>query len=78
MHMFCELPAGVLPDVLAAAAAHRVDVASLDKYFAGPASCHGLVLGYGAADLAGVSRGCRVLAEILAGLPAAPADLIRG
>ena len=78
MHMVCELPGDVLPGVLAAAAARGVDVASLDKYFAGPASRHGLVLGYGAADLAGVSRGCQVLAGILAGLPAGRAELIRG
>ncbi len=78
MHMFCQLPARVLPAVLAAAAAHRVEVASLDRYFVGPPSCHGLVLGYGAADLAGVSRGCRVLAAILAGPRAARADLMRG
>jgi GntR family transcriptional regulator / MocR family aminotransferase len=78
MHMVCELPRDVLPGVLAAAAARGVDVASLDRYFAGPASRHGLVLGYGAADLAGVSRGCQVLAEILSGLPAGRAGLIRG
>ena len=78
MHMVCELPAGAVPGVRAAAAARGVDVASLDTYFAGPASCHGLVLGYGAADLAGVSRGCRILAAILAGLSAGQADLIRG
>ncbi|HUY50430.1 MAG TPA: hypothetical protein VMV92_32780 [Streptosporangiaceae bacterium] len=29
-------------------------------------------VGYGAADVAGVSRGCRVIAGILAGLPAGP------
>jgi GntR family transcriptional regulator/MocR family aminotransferase len=78
MHMVCELPGDMLPGVLAAAAARGVDVASLDRYFAGPPSCHGLMLGYGAADLAGVSRGCRVLAEILAGLPAGRGDLSRG
>ena len=77
MHMVCELPDRVLPDVVAAAAAQGVDVAGLDKYFAGPPSRHGLVLGYGAADLAAVSRGCRVLAAILAGLPVR-ADLIPG
>jgi GntR family transcriptional regulator / MocR family aminotransferase len=69
MHMVCELPGSVLPDVVAAAAAEGVDVAGLDRYFVGPPSRHGLVLGYGAADLAAVSRGCRVLAAILAGLP---------
>ena len=70
MHMVCELPGGVVADVVAAAAARGVDVASLDRYFAGPASRHGLVLGYGAADRAAVSRGCLALAAILAGLPA--------
>jgi GntR family transcriptional regulator / MocR family aminotransferase len=78
MHMVCELPGSALPGVLAAAAAHGVDVATLDTYFAGPASCHGLVLGYGAADLAGVSRACRVLAAILAELPAGRVDLFPG
>ena len=70
MHMVCELPGGVVADVVAAAAARGVDVASLDRYFAGPASRHGLVLGYGAADRAAVSRGCLALAAILARLPA--------
>jgi GntR family transcriptional regulator / MocR family aminotransferase len=78
MHMVCELPRDVLPGVLAAAAVRGVDVASLDEYFAGPASRPGLVLGYGAADLAGVSRGGQILAEILSGLPAGRAGLIRG
>ena len=41
------------------------------------ASRHGLVLGYGAADLAAISRGCRVLAAILSGLPAGWSALIR-
>lgn len=35
----------------------------------GPPTLEGLMLGYGAADLAAVSRGCQVIAEILAGLP---------
>ena len=77
MHMVCELPGGAVPDVISAAGARGVDVISLDRYFGGPASCHGLVLGYGAADLAGVSRGCRVIAAILAGLPPRRADLAR-
>ena len=69
MHMVCELPARHGPACWRPPR-RGVDVASLDGYFAGrPAE--GLVLGYGAADLAGVSRGCQVLAEILAGLPAA-------
>ncbi|MGP7998766.1 MAG: PLP-dependent aminotransferase family protein [Streptosporangiaceae bacterium] len=77
MHMVCELPGSLVPGLVAAAAAQRVDVASLDRYFTGPPSRHGLVLGYGAADLAAVSHGCRVLTAILAGRPAARAGLVR-
>ena len=70
MHMVCELPGGAAAEVVAAAGARGVEVASLERYFAGPPSRHGLVLGYGAADLAAVRRGCLALAEILARLPA--------
>ena len=77
MHMVCELPGDVLPGVLAAAAARGWTWPAWTN--TSPATTrHGLVLGYGAADLAGVSRGCQVLAEILAGLPAGRAGPIRG
>jgi len=69
MHMILELPPGTAASVAAAARERGVDVATLDRYFAGPPTCEGLVLGYGAADLAGVSRGGQVIAEIVAGLP---------
>ncbi len=69
MHMVLELPPGTAVAVAAAARERGVEVATLDRYFAGPPTREGLVLGYGAADLAGVSRGCQVIAEILAGLP---------
>ena len=69
MHMFLELPPGTAVAVAAAARERGVEVATLDRYFAGPPTREGLVLGYGAADLAGVSRGCQVIAEILAALP---------
>ena len=69
MHMFLELPPGTAVAVAAAARERGVEVATLDRYFAGPPTREGLVLGYGAADLAGVSRGCQVIARILAGLP---------
>jgi GntR family transcriptional regulator/MocR family aminotransferase len=71
MHMVLELPRGVVDDVAAAARARGVDVATLDGYFTGPARAHGLVLGYGAADLAAVSRGSRVIAAVLGGLTGA-------
>ena len=69
MHMVLELPPGTATAVAAAARDRGVEVATLEPYFAGPPAREGLVLGYGAADLAAVSRGCQVIAGILAGLP---------
>ena len=69
LHMVLELPPGTATAVAAAAREHGVEVATLDRYFSGPPTLEGLILGYGAADLAAVSHGCRVIAEILAGLP---------
>jgi GntR family transcriptional regulator/MocR family aminotransferase len=71
MHMVLELPPGTATAVAAAAREGGVEVATLDRYFAGPPAREGLVLGYGAADLAAVSRGCQVIAGIVAGLPGA-------
>jgi GntR family transcriptional regulator/MocR family aminotransferase len=71
MHMVLELPPGTAPALAAAARERGVEVATLDRYFAGPPARDGLVLGYGAADLAAASRGGRVIAEILAALPGA-------
>jgi GntR family transcriptional regulator / MocR family aminotransferase len=64
MHMVLELPqdAGA---VAAAAKQRGVAVATLDRYFAGPVTRNGLVLGYGCASVPEVTKGCRVLAEIL-------------
>ncbi|MGH3067429.1 MAG: PLP-dependent aminotransferase family protein [Streptosporangiaceae bacterium] len=69
MHMVLELPPGTATAVAAAAHERGVEVVTLDRYFGGPPTLEGLMLGYGAADLAAVSRGCQVIAEILAGLP---------
>jgi len=71
MHMVLELPPGTATAVAAGARQRGVEVATLDRYFAGPPTLEGLVLGYGAADLAAVSRGCQVIAEILAAAPGA-------
>jgi GntR family transcriptional regulator/MocR family aminotransferase len=71
MHMVLDLPPGTAGAVAAAARERGVEVATLDPYFAGPPTREGLVLGYGAADLAAVSRGCQVIAGIVAGLPGA-------
>ena len=69
LHMVLELPPGTATAVAAAARERGVEVATLDRYFGGPPTLEGLMLGYGAADLAAVSRGCQVIAKILAGLP---------
>jgi GntR family transcriptional regulator / MocR family aminotransferase len=69
LHMVLELPPGTATAVAAAAREHGVEVATLERYFVGPPTREGLILGYGAADVAAVSRGCQVIAEILAGLP---------
>jgi GntR family transcriptional regulator/MocR family aminotransferase len=67
MHMFLELPAGADAAVATQAAARGVAVVTIQRYFAGPPARHGLVLGYGAANLSGVTRACQVLADILDG-----------
>ncbi len=69
MHMVLELPAGTAPAVAAAARERGVQLPTLDRYFAGTPTRTGLVVGYGAADLAAVSRGAQVIAEIVAAVP---------
>jgi GntR family transcriptional regulator / MocR family aminotransferase len=66
MHMVLEtrVPAA---GIVAAAAARGVAAATLDRYFEGPVTRNGLVLGYGGARLPDVARGCEILAGILAG-----------
>ena len=66
MHMILETsqPAG---QVAEAVLARGVAVSTLERYYAGPVTRNGLVLGYGGAALPDVVRGCEVLAQILAG-----------
>jgi GntR family transcriptional regulator / MocR family aminotransferase len=44
-----------------------VAVATLARYFAGPVTVNGLVLGYGGAGSGEITRACRVLAGLAAG-----------
>jgi GntR family transcriptional regulator/MocR family aminotransferase len=64
MHMVLETsePAA---RVAAAAAERGVAVATLDRYFGGPVTRNGLVLGYGGARLPDVARGCEILARVI-------------
>jgi len=76
LHVVLELPPGLPPGlVVAEAARHDVGLHELDRYFAGPPSIGGLILGYGATPLTQVRRAAAVLAALLASLtgPAAPA-----
>jgi GntR family transcriptional regulator / MocR family aminotransferase len=76
MHVVLELTAGTpataaaaAANVAAAAAANGVALHTLDRYFTGPPSISGLVLGYGATPLTQVRRAAAILAPLLAGLP---------
>jgi GntR family transcriptional regulator / MocR family aminotransferase len=66
MHMVLETrqPAA---RVAAAAAERGVAVTTLDRYYGGPVTRNGLVLGYGGARLPDVARGCEILADVLTG-----------
>jgi GntR family transcriptional regulator/MocR family aminotransferase len=74
MHMVLELEhdARRVADV---AAERGVAVATLDRYYAGPVTTNGLVLGYGGASLADLTRACHTLGGILRERPALPLDL---
>ena len=70
MHVVLELPAGYPAGRLVdAAAARGVAVYPLDKYFAGPPTISGLILGYGTATLPQVRRAAAELARLLTSLP---------
>jgi GntR family transcriptional regulator/MocR family aminotransferase len=64
MHMVLETrePAARVATV---AADRGVAVATLDRYFGGPVTRNGLVLGYGGARLPDVARGCEILAGVI-------------
>jgi GntR family transcriptional regulator / MocR family aminotransferase len=70
MHVVLELP-GDYPAarLIEAAAVRGVAVYSLDKYFAGPPTMSGLILGYGTATLPQIRRAAAELAQLLTTLP---------
>lgn len=66
MHLVLELPAGCPVDRLVAAAARRgVGLCTLNRYFAGPPTFSGLMLGYGATPLTKVRRAATELRALL-------------
>jgi DNA-binding transcriptional MocR family regulator len=51
-------------EIAGAAWERGVAVATLARYFAGPVTVNGLVLGYGAASRGEITRACRLLAGL--------------
>jgi len=73
LHVVLELPAGLPPGLVVAEAARQgVGLHELDRYFAGPPSVSGLILGYGATPLTQVRRAANVIATLLASLTSTP------
>ncbi len=70
MHVVLELPGGYpAARLVEAAAARGVAVYPLDRYFAGPPTISGLILGYGTATLPQVRRAAAELGQLLTSLP---------
>jgi len=70
MHVVLELPPGTSAATVASEALRRgVSVDTLDRYFAGPVTVEGLILGYGATPLPQVRKAAAILHAVLAGLP---------
>jgi GntR family transcriptional regulator/MocR family aminotransferase len=67
MHVALELPPGTSASDVASEALRRgVSVATLDRYFAGPVTVEGLILGYGATSLPQVRKAAAILRGVLA------------
>jgi GntR family transcriptional regulator / MocR family aminotransferase len=67
LHVVLELHRGSEDEAAAAALARGVKVHTLRRYFAGPVTAQGLVLGYGGLSLAQVAAAAAVLRDVLAG-----------
>jgi GntR family transcriptional regulator / MocR family aminotransferase len=70
MHVVLELPSDYpAARLIDAAAARGVAIYSLDKYFVGPPTINGVILGYGTATLTQVRRAAAELSRLLTRLP---------
>ncbi|GAA3666890.1 PLP-dependent aminotransferase family protein [Nonomuraea antimicrobica] len=65
LHVLAELPAAVVPAVVARAGERGILLDSTERHHHGGLRLHGLVIGYGSASLADVRRGCRILAGLI-------------
>jgi GntR family transcriptional regulator / MocR family aminotransferase len=67
MHVVLQTPPGLRPGHAVEAARKRgVAIGTLARYFAGPVTLDGLILGYGAASLAQVGQASVILRDLLA------------
>jgi len=75
LHAYLEIHPALDPGRIAARAQGRgVVVATLDAYYAGPPDRRGLLLGYGGLDEPDVTRGARILADVIAREAHTPCD----
>ncbi|MCK2212521.1 PLP-dependent aminotransferase family protein [Actinomadura sp. ATCC 31491] len=65
LHVLAELPAAVVPAVVARARERGILLDATGRHHHGAERLHGLVIGYGSASLGDVRRGCRALAAIV-------------
>jgi GntR family transcriptional regulator/MocR family aminotransferase len=68
LHVVLELPGGQVDEVVAAARRRGLVLHTLRRYFAGPPTAAGLVLGYGAVPEAQVAASATVLRDVLLGM----------
>jgi GntR family transcriptional regulator / MocR family aminotransferase len=75
LHVVLALPPG-LPAERVVAAAHERGLAlwSLDRYFAGPVTIQGIVIGYGTASLSQTRLGAAILRDVLSVTSGTPAS----
>ncbi|MEV5892182.1 PLP-dependent aminotransferase family protein [Nonomuraea fuscirosea] len=70
LHVLAELPASVVPAVVARARELGVLLDTAERHHHAGTRLHGLVIGYGSASLPDVRRGCAILAALIrAGRP---------
>ncbi|MEU8359342.1 PLP-dependent aminotransferase family protein [Nonomuraea sp. NPDC048882] len=70
LHVLAELPAPLVPVVVARAGEQGVLLDSTERHHHAGTRLHGLVIGYGSASLPEVRRGCKILAALIrAGRP---------
>ncbi|WP_214323162.1 MocR-like pyridoxine biosynthesis transcription factor PdxR [Nonomuraea sediminis] len=66
LHVLAELPDALVPRIIARARERGVLLDSTERHHHERARLHGVVIGYGAASLPEVRRGCQIVADLIA------------